>query len=221
MTSNSEVQQNTLYAKAITFFPNPNLNPDGSLSTAVPLPGGATGDAVSGEALFDQLNCAACHPEPMFTLDQFRIFTPIGFSIQPVRMRNVQTPVNLPLRGKCQDSNRPAGVDGSSGFTTPTLRGIWDTFPLLMSGSAGLEVVGSEPVFGPCTPGSSGCCTQLLSPITPAGNAFTGQHLDVSTKDALRAVLTPPLAVPGSGHGGALSLSPQELDDLIAYLRSL
>jgi hypothetical protein len=220
-TSNSENQQNTLYAKAITFFPNPNLNPDGSLATAVPLPGGITGDATHGEALFDQLACATCHPEPMFTLDQFRVFTPIGFSIQPIRMRNVQTPVNLPLRNKCQDSNRPAGVDGSSGFGTPTLRGIWDTFPLLLSGSAGLEVVGAEPTFGACTPGSSGCCTQLQSPITPAGNAVPEQHLDVSTKDALRAMLTAPLAVAGTGHGAALGLDAQELADLMAYLRSL
>jgi DNA-binding beta-propeller fold protein YncE len=221
LTSNSENQQNTLYAKAITFFPNPNLNPDGSFSTAVPLPGGVTGNAVNGEDLFDQLACTSCHPEPMFTLDQFRVFNPVGFSLQPVRMRDVQTPVLLPLRSNCQDGNRPAGVDGSNGFSTPTLRGIWDTFPLLMSGSAGLEVVGAEPVFGSCTPGSGGCCTQLQSPITPAGNAVPEQHLEVSTKDALRAMLTAPLAVPSTGHGAALSLSAQELNDLIAYLRSL
>ncbi len=221
MTSNSENQQNALYAKAITFFPNPNLNADGSLATTVPLPGGVTGDATHGEALFDQLACASCHPEPMFTLDQFRVFEVQGLGVQPRRMRNVQTPVNLPLRAKCQDNNRPGGVDGSSGFGTPTLRGIWDTFPLLMSGSAGLQVVGSEPVFGSCTPGSSGCCTQMQSPITPAGNAVPEQHLDVSTKDALRAALSAPLAVAGTGHGAALGLNPEELDDLIAYLRSL
>ena len=191
------------------------------MATAVPLPGGVTGDATHGEALFDQLACASCHPEPMFTLDQFRVFELQGFGAQPRRMRNVLTPVNLPLRAKCQDANRPAGVDGSSGFGTPTLRGIWDTFPLLMSGSAGLQVVGGEPVFGACTPGSSGCCTQMQSPITPAGNAVPEQHLDVSTKDALRAALSAPLAVAGTGHGAALGLDPQELDDLIAYLRSL
>ena len=103
----------------------------------------------------------------------------------------------------------------------PTLRGIWDTFPLLLSGSAGLEVVGAEPTFGACTPGSSGCCTQLQSPITPAGNAVPEQHLDVSTKDALRAMLTAPLAVAGTGHGAALGLDALELADLMAYLRSL
>ena len=48
-----------------------------------------------------------------------------------------------------------------------------------------------------------------------------GQYLDVRTKDALRAVLTPPLAVPGTGHGAALGLTPGDLDALIAYLRSL
>jgi DNA-binding beta-propeller fold protein YncE len=54
ITSDSENRQNALYAKAITFFPNPNLNPDGSFSTAVPLPGGVTGDAVRGAQVFDR-----------------------------------------------------------------------------------------------------------------------------------------------------------------------
>lgn len=36
-----------------------------------------------------------------------------------------------------------------------------------------------------------------------------------------RALLTAPLAVPGTGHGPALSLSPSDLNALIAYLRSL
>jgi DNA-binding beta-propeller fold protein YncE len=222
LTSNSENQQNTLYAKAITFFPNPNLEPDGSLSMAVPLPGGATGDARRGAQLFGQLGCASCHPAPLFTIDQFRLFNPVGFSVQPLRMRETQTPVLIPLREKCQDAARPTGVDGSNGFGVPGLRGIWDTFPLLVSGAAGLAVVGPEPVFTPgCSPGSSGCCTQLQSPLNPSGTPVPEQHLTISTKDALRAVLTPPLAVPGSGHGATLVLSSSDLDALIAYLRSL
>jgi hypothetical protein len=223
MTTNSENQENTSYAKAITFFPNPNLNADGSLSTTVPLPGGGTGNAVRGEALFDQLDCATCHPEPLFTLDQFRVFNLNGFSsVQSVRMREVSTPVVLPLRAGCQDANRPTGADGSLGFGVPTLRGIWDTFPLLMSGSAGLQVFGPEPAFTPsCTPGSGGCCTQLHSPLNAGGIAVPEQHLAVGTKDALRAMFTPPLAVPGTGHGGPAALSPSDLDALLAYLRSL
>jgi len=110
LTSDSENQQNASYAKAITFFPNPNLNTDGSLSTAVPLPGGLTGDARRGADLFDQLACRSCHPEPLFTIDQLRGFdiTTLG---QPVRMRNVDTPVFIPLRAQCQDGNRPTGFD--------------------------------------------------------------------------------------------------------------
>jgi hypothetical protein len=221
LTSNSENQQNALYAKAITFFPNPNLNPDGSLSTAVPLQGGGTGSAVRGAAVFAQLGCPSCHPAPLLTIDQFRVFNPVGFSVQPLRMREVGTPVLIPLREKCQDATRPLGVDGSSGFGVPTLRGIWDTFPLLVSGSAGFTVGGPEPTFSmPCTPGSSGCCTQLRSPINPGGLPVPEQHLAVSTKDAIRAVLTPPLAVPGTGHGAALGLSASDLDALVAYIRS-
>ena len=221
LTSNSENQQNALYAKAITFFPNPNLNADGSLSATVPLPGGGTGDAVRGATVFAQRGCPTCHPAPLFTIDQFRVFNPVGFSVQPLRMRETGTPVLIPLREKCQDATRPAGVDGSSGFGVPTLRGIWDTFPLLVSGSAGFTVGGGpEPAFAPCTPGSSGCCAQLRSPINPGGIAVPEQHLAVSTKDAIRAVLTPPLAVPGTGHGAALALPASDLDALVAYLRS-
>jgi hypothetical protein len=221
ITSDSENRQNALYAKAITFFPNPNLNPDGSFSTAVPLPGGVTGDAVRGAQVFDQLGCQSCHPEPMFTIDQLRAFDSSTLG-QPVRMRDVDTPVLIPLRAKCQDAQRPTGFDGSSGFTVPTLRGIWDTFPLLLSGSAGLGAVGSEPAFAPgCTPGSAGCCSQLASPLNPGGIAVPPQHLAVTTKDALRAVLTAPLAGPLGGHGPALDLSPSDLEALMAYLRSL
>ncbi len=223
MTSNLETQQNTAYAKAVTFFPNPNLEPDGSFSTAVPLPGGRTGNAVRGEAVFDQLACASCHPEPLFTLDQFRVFNPSGFSsIQSVRMRDTGTPVFIPLRAHCQDGNRPTGADGSRGFGVPSLRGIWDTFPLLVSGSAGLQAIGPEPGFSAsCTPGASGCCTELRSPLNPGGTSVPEQHLAVGTKDAMRAVLTPPLAIAGTGHGAALGLPASDLDALIAYLRSL
>jgi hypothetical protein len=221
VTSDSENAQNALYAKAITFFPNPNLNADGSFSTTVPLPGGLTGDAVRGAEVFDQLACQSCHPEPLFTIDQLRAFDP-GTLGQPVRMREVGTPVFIPLRALCQDVQRPTGGDSSTGFTVPTLRGIWDTFPLLLSGSAGLGAVGSEPAFSAgCTAGSAGCCAELASPLNPSGISVPPQHLAVTTKDALRAVLTPPLAVPGTGHGAALGLSASDLDALIAYVRSL
>jgi YVTN family beta-propeller protein len=219
-TSVSENQQNTSYAKAVTFFPNPNLAADGSFSTTVPLPGGATGDARHGSEVFDLLGCTGCHAEPLFTIDQFRAFETTSLG-QPLRMREVSTPVFIPLRAQCQDVNRPTGFDGSSGFSVPTLRGIWDTFPLLMSGAAGLGAVGPEPAFAPCTPGASGCCTQLASPLNPGGIAVPEQHLTVTTKDAIRAVLTSPLAVPGTGHGAALGLSPTDLNALIAYIRSL
>jgi len=37
----------------------------------------------------------------------------------------------------------------------------------------------------------------------------------------MRAVLTPPLATAGTGHGAALGLPASDLDALVAYLRSL
>jgi hypothetical protein len=82
--------------------------------------------------------------------------------------------------------------------------------------------VGTEPAFTPsCTTGTNGCCAELRSPLNPGGTTVPEEHLAVSTKDAMRAVLTPPLAMPGSAHGAALGLSASDLDALIAYLRSL
>ena len=52
-----------------------------------------------------------------------------------------------------------------------------------------------------------------------APHAAHWDEASIFPKDALRAVLTPPLAV--GGHAAALGLSPSELNDLIAYLRSL
>jgi hypothetical protein len=116
--------------------------------------------------------------------------------------------------GTCQ-TGQPIGV------SVPTLRGIWDTFPLLQSGAAGFTTVGGEPSFTPgCSPGSNGCCSELVSPVTPLGHPFTGQHLEMSTRDPIMAVLT--TENPLGQHGGDLStLTPQQVRDLDAFLRSL
>jgi hypothetical protein len=174
-------------------------------ATTVPLPGGGSGNAVRGEAVFDQLACASYHPEPLFTLDLFRLFNLNGFStVQSVRMREVGTPVILPLRTRCQDANRPTGADGSLGFGVPTLRGIWDTFPLLVSGSAGLQAVGSEPTFtGSCTNGSSGCCTQLRSPLNPGGTSVPATARPSASRPAISTPCSPTCAR-SRGRGGSV-----------------
>jgi len=79
----------------------------------------------------------------------------------------------------------------------PTLRGIWDTFPLLQSGAAGFVPMGPEPSF------TSGCT-----------------HLEVGERDPVHSVLT--TQNPLGKHGGDLStLRTQQLRDLNAFLRSL
>src|SRR5262249_45275239 len=71
LTSDSENDANTAYAEAIANFPNPNVNANGGFALAVPLPDGTTGNAVRGARLFDTLACASCHPDPLYTIDQF------------------------------------------------------------------------------------------------------------------------------------------------------
>ena len=64
----------------------------------------------------------------------------------------------------------------------PTLRGIWDTFPLLQSGAAGFVPMGPEPSF------TSGCT-----------------HLEVGERDPVHSVLT--TQNPLGKHGGAHAIA--------------
>ena len=136
--------------------------------------------------------------------------------------RRAARPVLIPLRNNCQDANRPAGVDGSAGFRVPTLRGIWDTFPLLLSGSAGLGAVGPEPAFGAVHAGLERLLHAAAEPAQPGGNrsagAAPGGH---APRTRCAPCSPPPLAVPGTGHGAALGLTRERAGRLIAYLRSL
>jgi len=247
LTSDSENDANTAYAEAITNFPNPNVAADGSFATSVALPDDLPGNALRGALLFDRLKCATCHPDPIYTIDQFGKTKTLSFPPTATRLRDVGTPVFLPLRARCQDPTRfppricfggPAdGVDcaddndclpggmckpgAASGFNVPTLRGIWDTFPLLQSGAAGFVAMGPEPSFTPgCTQGSNGCCAELQSPVTPGGHTFTGEHLEVGERDSIHSVLT--TQNPLGKHGTDPSkLRTQQLRDLNAFLRSL
>ena len=246
LTTDSENDANTAYAEAIANFPNPNVATDGGLATSVALPDDLPGNAIRGALLFDSLKCATCHPDPLYTIDQFSRAKTLSFPPTATRLRDVGTTVFLPLRSRCQDPTRfppricfggsKDGVDctddsecpggtcqpgAASGFNVPTLRGIWDTFPLLQSGAAGFVPMGPEPTFtAGCTQGSNGCCAELLSPVTPSGHAFTGQHVEAAERDPVHSVLTTQNAL--GQHGGDLSgLRTQQLRDLDAFLRSL
>ncbi len=291
LTSNLDMDANTVYLEDVAFFPNPNLELDGGLSATVSLPDGGTGDALAGKVVFDSLNCANCHPGPLYTIDQFQQ-TQInpGDLIRGIRMRDVGTPVHQSVRDMCQDETRPvpkqgafcvggsnAGLSctdhaqcpggacegvcvggtndgspcftdaecpggtptnpakcGQAGFGVPILRGIWDSFPLLMSGAAGLSISpGPEPAVtctggsnagNPCTddadcPGGSCVCTDLASPANPGGVPVPERHEVFSERNAIRSVLT--TNNPAGLHGDTSSLTPQQLDDLIAFLLSL
>ncbi len=291
LTSDPDMEANKAYVEDVAFFPNPNLNPDGSLSTSVPLPDGGTGNAVSGATIFDTLNCANCHPGPLYTIDQFQP-TVVNFSdlVRGVRMRGVGTPIHQSLRDMCQDDTRPvpkqgafcvgganAGLPctetsacpggscegtcvggtnnglpcltdadcpggppsnparcGHEGFGVPTLRGIWDSFPLLLSGSAGLGISpGAEPAVTctrgsraglPCSddsdcPGGECLCSDLANPANPSGVAVPERHQVMTERNALRSVLT--ANNPVGAHGNTAGLTAEELNDLMAFILSL
>ena len=138
-------------------------------------------------------------------------------------MRDVDTPVFIPLRAQCQDGQPADRLRRQQRLHRADAARHLGHVPAagerLRRASAPSA---REPAFSPgCTPGSAGCCAELQSPLNPGGIAVPAQHLEVTTKDAIRAVLTPPLAVPGTGHGAALGLSPSDLNALIAYIRSL
>jgi len=155
--------------------PNPYVGAGGALPRDLALPDGAHGDPVAGLALFEgKGGCAdaACHPPPAFTADQ----SPATRGV----LMDVGTPIALPLRTEMQDMIM-------TGMPPPSLLGVWDTFPLLLSGAGGFDV-------------------------TPEGT------LRAAWPFALRRVLEYPGTKP---HGSAAALTPQERDNLLAYLLTL
>jgi hypothetical protein len=134
------------------------------------LPDGRTGRPAEGRALFEgKGGCIACHPAPLYTLDQ----SPETRG----RYLEVGTPIALPLRTQQQDL-----VPGAA---PPALVGAWDVWPMLTSAAAGYEV--------------------------------KGERLGVGTRFALRTVVE----TAGPAHGNAQALTPQEREDLLAFLLTL
>lgn len=121
-----EVGGLSLYQASLVVDPNPWAGARGELPRELPLPGGGTGDAVAGLAVFEGAGrCTACHPPPGFTTDQMRATRR--------RTHDIGTPVTLPLRPGMQDG-------AAYPLPPPSLAGVRDNYPLLHSGAAGIEV---------------------------------------------------------------------------------
>lgn len=165
-----EVEALSLFTSLVPTLPNPFRGEDGAPPETLVLPDGHTGRPAEGQALFEgKGGCTACHPAPLYTLDQ-----------DPAtrgKYLEVGTPIALPLRLDQQEL-----VPGAA---PPALLGTWDVWPLLTSASAGYEVKGDRLVVG--------------------------------TRFPLRAVLENS----GPQHGNAQALTPQERDDLLAFLLTL
>ncbi|MBX7113064.1 MAG: MtsA protein [Myxococcaceae bacterium] len=120
-----EIEALTLYASGVVTLPNPFVGADGAPVDTLTLPDGKTGHPKAGLALFEgKAGCAECHPAPHFTTDQ-----------DPKtrgRFVDVGTPHLFPLRPDMQDPY-------FQGFGAPSLLGVWDIFPLLTTGTAGLS----------------------------------------------------------------------------------
>jgi len=167
-----EVDALALYTALLPTLPNPFVGDDGAPLETMTLPDGAVGHPRSGLALFEgKAGCAECHPAPHFTTDQD--------AETRGRYLDVGTPRLLPLREAMQDAT-------FQGFAPPSLLGNWDVFPLLNTGTAGLEVRPDESV---------GVATRF--PLRRAVEAWAPTH------------------------GRADRLSPEERNDLLAYVMSL
>jgi sugar lactone lactonase YvrE len=167
----SEVEALALYTSLMVTPPNPHRGEDGAPLETVTLPDGKAGHPAKGRALFEgKAACTACHPAPLFTLDQ-----------DPAtrgQYQDVGTPIALPLRLEQQHL-----VEGAA---PPSLVGTWDVWPLLTSATAGYAV--------------------------------QDDRLTVGSRFPLRTLLeTPGL----EKHGKAQALTPEERDDLLAYLLTL
>ncbi|WP_224242080.1 NHL repeat-containing protein [Hyalangium gracile] len=168
--TDTEVEALTLYSALVPTLPNPFRGEDGAPPETLSLPDGRAGRPAEGRALFEgKGGCVACHPAPLYTLDQ-----------EPAtrgKYLEVGTPIALPLRLDQQEL-----VPGAA---PPALIGSWDVWPMLTSAAAGYEVKGDRLVVG--------------------------------TRFPLRAVLESA----GPQHGNAQALTPEERDDLLAFLLTL
>ncbi|WP_369945888.1 MtsA protein [Vitiosangium sp. GDMCC 1.1324] len=123
--TDAEVEALTLYVSLLPTPPNPFRDEHGAPLETVELPDGRRGSPSRGRDVFEgKGGCVACHPAPLFTLDQD--------SKTRGRFLEVGTPNALPLRLE-QQSLVP-------GFGPPSLVGAWDVWPMLGSGTAGFEV---------------------------------------------------------------------------------
>jgi len=109
----AELDALAAYVESLTeVHPSPYRNVDGSL----------TADGAAGKALFQQLNCAACHAGNDFTDSGSGLMHEVG-TIKSSSGKRLQATL--------------------LGLDTPTLRGVWETPPYLHDGSAAtlLEVL--------------------------------------------------------------------------------
>ncbi len=165
-----EVEALTLFTALLPTLPNPFVAEDGAPPEELSLPDGRSGRPAQGREIFEgKGGCVACHPAPLYTLDQS--------SETRGQYLEVGTPLALPLRIEQQEL--------MPGAAPPSLMGAWDVWPMLTSASAGYEV--------------------------------RGDRLVVGTRFPLRAVLESA----GPAHGNAQALTPQEQDDLLAFLLTL
>lgn len=119
----------TLYSTLMPTPPNPYRGPDGELPERIRLPDGASGRPSEGRRLFHGKGACAtdrCHPPPHYTADQ----SPRTRGL----LHHIGTPLALGLRPELQD------MEPDYGWPPAALVGVWDYFPLLMSGAGGLEL---------------------------------------------------------------------------------
>ena len=123
--SPEEVEALTLFTALMATPPNPFRGEDGAPLETVALPDGRVGRPSRGRELFEgKGGCLACHPAPLYTLDQD--------AATRGKYLDVGTPVALPLRLEQQTL-----VPGAA---PPSLVGTWDVWPLLTSATAGYGV---------------------------------------------------------------------------------
>lgn len=126
----AEVSALTLFTSGWAVLPNPFLDDNGLPPASLTLSEGGAGDPRRGLKVF-QNRCVNCHPPAVFSTDQNEKTR--------IRFMDVDTPVALPLRLDQQDVS-------FTKTTPPSLAGVFDTFPLLTSGLAGLAVDGDNVV---------------------------------------------------------------------------
>ena len=190
-----------------------------------------------GKALFNhpQLGCVSCHPAPNFAKKDFpnnprQVVPPqvplsvrdSGFTL--ISMYRLDYLAGIRHDLEPWDAGRAETPDQNQHITPLQLRGAWDRPPLFLHNAMARSL--REVVAAPGVPGLGWFKYEPLfggSPERPGRRevGFNETYMIPKGTNAAKVHLMTGGRIASDAHGGTSQLTPQQIDDLVAYLETI